>query len=259
MDAVMGIIIMLVGGLISLLPIIGIVILVVMLLKKNNTNPQDAKKPQQPIFSFKNLLKVYLYSIVSLSILIGLIGFTFVGKALLGMADSNFSYGLATAYEDYTEKTYDYYVPTIQPTPTTSNNYSCYDTKTSLVKIGDKFYCQNTSENKMDLINGITIIISTTIILVMHLVLLYKFEKDSPSNNIRKFFIFCNLMVYSLTAIITLPIAIYQTFNYILIAEKPVDVYSAPGGIVAFVIFTMIVWIAWLIIMMKNRDQKQAE
>ncbi len=273
----MGIIMLLFGGIAGLLPIIGIIVLIVLLLRKDNKDATRSNNTQ--LLSFKNLLKTYLYIIISLSMFISLIGFTFLGKAGLGLIDKNFSYTYDNAagnYDDgttkpmppiyYENESYDYYDTvqnnTVQDNTTviiekTNESYYCYNDDQELINVNGKYYCHNPLAIQLDLINGITIVVSTLLIFIMHFILLFKIEHDEPSMNLRKYFIFGNLMVYSLMGIVTLPIAIYSLFNYLLMTTKPVVYNDVPGGILAFVVFTLITWAIWLIAMLKNRNTKQ--
>lgn len=269
MDEFLGVTFLVFGGLVSLLPVIGIVVLLIMLLKKNNNaDEKSAKTKQKAVFTFKNLIKGYLYFIISLTIFISLVGFTFVGKAAFGAIDKNFSYQYTNAVKNYGDDEikpstpydpylYEYeYNRDLQMAPENGEvkSYYCYDEEFELVNIDGEYYCFNSQEGKLDLINGATIIVSTAIIFVMHLILLIKIENKEPSLNLRKYFIFGNLMLYSLLGLITLPIAIYQLFNYLIILAKPVTYNEVPGGLLAFVIFTLLAWGAWLIAMLKNRN-----
>lgn len=276
MGEFMGIIMLLFGGIASLLPIIGIIVLIVLLLRKDNKDATRSNNTQ--LLSFKNLLKTYLYIIISLSMFISLIGFTFLCKAGLGLIDKNFSYTYETPavnYNDdttkpmppiYYENEYHDYNDSVQDNTTvinrkTNESYYCYNDDQELINVNGKYYCHNPLAIQLDLINGITIVVSTLLIFIMHFILLFKIERDEPSMNLRKYFIFGNLMVYSLIGIVTLPIAIYSLFNYLLMTTKPV-VYNdvpgdVPGGILAFVVFTLITWAIWLIAMLKNRNTKQ--
>lgn len=271
MGEFLGIIMLVFGGIASLLPIIGIAVLIIMLLRKNNK--EDTKGKSTQLLSFKNLLKTYLYIIISLSMFISLIGFTFLGKAGLGLIDKNFSYAYETASVNYDggtikpippiyyEEDYYNYDDSVQNDmiydDTTNESYYCYGDDQELIMIDGKYYCHNPLAVQLDLINGITIVVSTMLIFIMHFILLFKIESNEPSMNLRKYFIFSNLMVYSLMGIVTLPIAIYSLFNYILMATKPVTYNDVPGGILAFVVFTLITWAVWLIAMLKNRNTKQ--
>lgn len=258
----MGIIIMLIGGGISLLPIIGIVILIVILVRKSGSKDEKQQNKGQQ-FTFQNLLKVYLYIIVTLSLFVGLIGFTFVGRASLSLIDNNLSYDLETAglkdsaiYYDYEYDT-KYQYPS-EPDLITDPVYYCYEASDELVKVGDDYYCHDPLSSRLDLINGLTIALSTSFIFILHVLLLIKLEKENPSHLMRKSFIFGNLMIYSLLGVISLPISIYSTFNYFLIEDLVASYGAAPGGIISFTVFTIIIWITWLVIMLKNKDEKQA-
>lgn len=234
----------------GLIPIVLIGALIFFLIRKNNDKPgTDKPEGMAQVISFQNLFRLYLYVIVSISAFVLLFGLASLGRVGLGLIDRNLSYGYESAGEDYSMVKEN--INPVEP------KFVCYDEKMTLVKIEGKNYCQNDNAIKTDLVNGAVITISMLIIFVAHLVLLLNQEYKKPTPNIKKIFVFGNLIVYSVMSLVVLPVSLYQLFNYLIFQEKPVLSYDAPGGIVAFAVFSLISWICWLTVMIKVRDAKK--
>ncbi len=245
----------------GLLPIAAVGIVIYLLVKKNQPGQTGGKNTSAVAnpFALKNLLKFYMWTIVSLSAFVLIIGSSFLGKAFFSVIDQNFSYGYETASEDYSYPDYQTSGEKMVPYPTDTNTLNkpkCYTQDTQLTYINGKAFCVKPSEVKMDLINGITISISMLIIFAIHLVFLVRMEKDKANVLMKKFFMFTNLIFYSGTSLILIPVSIYSMMNYLFIATKPVATYNTPGLTVAYAIFSFIAWMVWLVVVMKNKEEE---
>lgn len=261
MDDYGSIIIFIIGLICSAAPVILVIVLIVLLIRKNNPSTSSDQHGAAQLhgnnssaFSFKILLKAYLYLIVSVSAFVILFGLTLLGKAAMGVINDNFSYGYDLSYNNYTDVDYNYQKTNIIPT-----TQKCSDPEATIIKSEGKSYCFKTTELKMDLINGASITISMLIIFMIHLFFLIRAEKDNHTSLLKKFFIFGNLTIYSVMSLIMLPIGIYSTLYYFILAKKPVASYQTPGGALSFAIFALIFWIIWLTIMLRQRKNKTLE
>jgi len=260
MDSSVGfsILFVVISGVIGLLPIVAIGVLIYMLLKKNQTNivgSQGATNVQHNLtnpFSIRNLIRFYLYVIVTISAFILIIGLGITGKVLIGLADQNFSYGYDLASQDYN------YMESNLTKPTTNIGIipsKCYGEDQELVKVNGKDYCFRASEIKLDLVNGIAISLAMLIIFAVHALILVKLERENPNFVLRKMFNFINLIFYSGSSLVFIPVSIYQILNYLVIVQKPVSAYQTPGGIVGYTVFSFFAWMIWLILVLKTKEK----
>ena len=150
MDSSIGfsILFIVISGVIGLLPVIAIGVLIYMLLKKNQNNAvgthttsgtTNTQHTSTNIFSIRNLIRFYLYVIVTISSFILIIGLGITGKVLIGLADQNFSYGYELASQDYN---YQATTPITQTNKIVTIPNKCYGEDQELVKVNAKDYCE---------------------------------------------------------------------------------------------------------------------
>ncbi len=115
----------------------------------------------------------------------------------------------------------------------------CYSGKA--INIDDKKFCWDENERKQDLINGIAIFSSMMILFGLHQLGIKKTKKLETPKWLVKSYTILSLLVYSITGLIAIPTAIYQTTNYFL-TEDLTTLYYAPAYSIALVILVLPLW-----------------
>lgn len=176
----------------------------------------------------QTLLKTYLYLMSLITLTVAL----FTGAMLIKVGISQFtplefSYNLSIAN-----------------TPADMKEYSlekCYD-DAKVVNIDGKEYCWDENIRKQDLINGGTIFLSMVILFALHQFGIKQTEKMKTPMWLLKGYTFISLMLYSITGVIAIPTAIYQTVNYLLNNTSTYSTLYAPAYSIGLVILALPLW-----------------
>ncbi len=216
--------------------VFGIVLYIIITMIKNNEKKTKFK------LSPKILLQIYLYVISFLTLAIAVIGVSLAIKASSSYyVDLPFSYTLqkANSYEEFTK----FSDPTIQDK---EEFEECYNGKT--VQEYGKDFCFDSSQRKSDLITGISLFVSMTILFIVHQYAISKIKEKDSIVWLKKLYTFLSLILYSIAGIIVIPTSIYLLTNYFLfeITDETYSTPSAPAMALAFMIFIIPLWIYFL-------------
>jgi hypothetical protein len=177
------------------------------------------------------LLKFYLYLISLITLTAALFSGAMILKAGLSyFAPLQFSYYLyeASSEEDIKQAEIDGY-----------ELEECYYGEAT--EIEGHSMCWDESERKQDLVNGIAIFSSMMILFGLHQLGIQKTKKLETPRWLVKSYTILSLLVYSITGLIAIPTAIYETTNYFLTSDI-VDLMYAPAYSIGLVIFVLPLW-----------------
>ncbi|MGI6423415.1 MAG: hypothetical protein ACOX0X_02270 [Candidatus Dojkabacteria bacterium] len=235
MSDMLGLIIMITTTVVGATVVGAIVYIIVQSIKA-----KESSKAGEFKVTTRLLFQTYLYLILFLSMIIGIVGATIAIRAALSYKfDVPFSYSLyqAEVFED--AKLYD---PTLKP----EEFKECHTGEPVVYK--GSTYCFDTEIQKTDLINGITVFVSMVILFAMHQFALSRIKSKDRYLWLNKVYLFVSLIVYSVIGLITIPIATYQLTNYILSTNKEIlsSTPEAPALALALVALTIPLWILFL-------------
>jgi len=211
---------------------VGVIVCIIVLVKKSQNVPNFKITSQA-------LLQLYLYLISFLTLAVFVIGVGLTSKALLSYNVSiPFSYSLNKSnvkedmvkYEGMMEEDFQ----------------ECYEGEPIEI-YGGKF-CFNKSLRKTELITGITLLVSMSILFAVHQYAISKIKEENLIYGIKKAYTFISLILYSVVGIITIPTSIYLVTNFFLF-EPTKDMYStpsAPAMTCVIMIFSIPLWIYFL-------------
>ncbi len=178
-----------------------------------------------------NLLKFYLYLISLITLTAAMFSGAMVIKATASyFVPKQFSYILYEANDEDAIK---------QAETDGYELEECYSGE--ITNIDGKKFCWDESERKQDLVNGIAIFSSMMILFGLHQLGIKKTKKLETPKWLVKSYTILSLLVYSITGLIAIPTAIYQTANYFL-AEDLTTLYYAPAYSIALVILVLPLW-----------------
>lgn len=217
---------------IPILFVIGIIICIIVLVKKNQINSNFK-------ITSHTLLQFYLYLISFITLGVLVIGAGLTAKALLSYKVSiPFSY---TLYKSNSEE------DAIKLEDVKEEEFKeCYEGEPIDV-YGSKF-CFNKSLRKTELITGITLFISMSILFSIHQFALSKIKKENRILWLKKTYTFLSLILYSIVGLITIPTSIYLITNFLLF-EPTKDIYSTPTSpamTCSIMIISIPLWIYFL-------------
>lgn len=219
--------------------VIGAIVYIIITMIKNN----DEKKTKFKL-SPKILLQIYLYVISFLTLAIAVIGISLAIKAGTSyFFDLPFSYTLQKA-NTYNENSVEF-----ESTPKGDipiDFEECYNGK-KIQEYG-KDFCFDSSQRKSDLITGISLFISMTLLFVIHQYAISKIKLENSILWLKKLYTFLSLILYSIAGLIVIPTSIYLVTNYFLfeIAEDTYSTPPAPAMALAFMIFIIPLWVYFL-------------
>jgi uncharacterized membrane protein YeiB len=116
----------------------------------------------------------------------------------------------------------------------------CYEGE--VVEFEGKEYCWDESSKKQDLINSITIFSSMLLLFGLHQLGIKKTKKMETPDWIIKSYNLISLCIYSITGIIAIPIAIYETTSYLLSDGDLTNISGAPAYAIGLVILVLPLW-----------------
>ncbi len=217
---------------IPLLFAIGVVIYIIVIMKKNQQG-----KPLK--ITSHTLLQFYLYLISLITLVVLVIGAGLTSKVLLSYKVSiPFSYSLMKANQK--EDIPKFEVDEIEEFK------ECYQGET--IEFYGENFCFDSTERKTELITGITLILSMTILFALHQFGISKIKNENMNLWIKKAYTFISLILYSVVGIITIPTSIYLVTNFFLF-EPTKDMYStpsAPAMTCVIMIISIPLWIYFL-------------
>ena len=219
--------------------VIGIVIYIIVMMTKNKDGKTKFK------LSAKTLLQIYLFVISFLTLGIAVIGgVTAIRASVSYIFEVPFSYTLqrSNSYMGYNETT-----PIYEPGyPVKEIQAECY--QGNPIHFHGSDFCFDSNERKTDLINGISLFLSMTILFAIHQYAISKIGEEKIISWLKKIYTFASLILYSIVSIVAIPTAIFQLTNYILF-ETNTNVYStpsAPAMAIAVVLLAVPLWILFL-------------
>ena len=209
---------------------IGVLIYIIINMKK------EQKTPNLKISSH-TLLQLYLYliSFITLGVLVIGIGLTSTGS-LSSKISIPFSYTLSTANKE--KDSIDY--------RDSEEFQECYSGE--VMRFYNEDFCFDKSERKTELVTGISLIVSMSLLFGMHRYAISRISKQKSIVWIKKAYLFFSLLLYSLLTIILIPLTIYLLTSFFLFEPSP-DMYyspSAPAMSTATMITTIPLWIYFL-------------
>jgi hypothetical protein len=214
--------------------VIGTVIYLIYSLSRNKGNTKPMK------ITSKTLFQIYLYliSIITLGLTV-LGGATAIKAGLSFQYDIPFSYTLYKASSFAEEKIYN-------PEMRIDGFQECYEGE-AIDAYGKKF-CFDYSTRVSDLINGITLFTSMSILFLIHQFALSRISEEKRIHGLKKIYTFASLIIYSLIGIISIPTAIYQFANYLVFDAQNIShsTPTAPAMAIALAILSLPLWIFFL-------------
>ena len=226
----LSIVISIISAIIPIL-VIGVIVYIIVTVSKNKNDNVKFK------LSSKVLLQIYLYVLSFLTLGICVIGATTAIKAAVSFQfDIPFSYTLQKAQNFEETKAYD---PALQR----PDFKECYSGEA--VRYYDTDFCFDTNERKTDLINGLTLFVSMSILFLIHQYALSKIKEERKIEWLKKIYTFASLILYSIASIVAIPTAIYQVINFLLF-EMDTSIYSTPSApalAIAVVLISVPLWI----------------
>lgn len=248
MPEMIGIFISLFAAIVPIIIIGTIVYIIVAATKRNNNGGSGFK------LSSKLLLQLYLYVLSFLTLVLAVIGGTNAIKAGISYSfDVPFSYTLNKVASPTTPIYYDSYEPSPYEKEISSQCYSG-----DPVEFKGKMYCFDENQRKMDLINGITLLVSMALLFSMHRFALSRIPEESLIPWARKLYTFGSLILFSIVSIAALPTAIYQLTNFILF-EPTTNSYSTPVAPATAIALTILAIPLWMFFLRETINLKDEE
>ena len=177
------------------------------------------------------LLKFYLYLISLITLTAAMFSGAIVLKSVVSyFVPKQFSYVLYEANDEEAIK------------QSEADGYEleeCYTGK--VIEIEGGKYCWDENERKQDLVNGIAIFSSMMILFGLHQLGIKKTKKLETPRWLVKSYTILSLLVYSITGLVAIPTAIYQTTNYFL-SDDLSTLYYAPAYAIGLVILVLPLW-----------------
>lgn len=231
------------GLIITVAPIlvIGILGYIIWVVIKNKNGKTKLK------LSSRSLLQIYLYLISFITLIVAVIGGALVMKVATSyIFNIPFSYPL--------QRPNNYYEEDMKLDEPISED--CYVGKP--IQFYDSEFCFDPSLRKTELITGITLLISMTVLFSLHQYAIHKInQKHEIKNWLEKTYTFLSLIMYSVIGIVTIPLSIYLLTNYLLF-EPNSDMYStpsAPAMVIGITILTIPLWVYFLNRTMRLKEE----
>lgn len=237
----LGVIFAVISLMIALL-VIGVVVYIIVIMVKNKDEKVKFK------LSTKALLQVYLYVISALTLGIAVIGGSMAIKSSVSyIFGVPFSYTLqkANSYEE--TKAYD-------PTLKVEDFQDCYTGQPETFYNED--FCFDSSMRKSDLINGITLVVSMSLLYALHRYAISKIKEKDRIDWLKKIYTFGSLILYSVISIVAIPTGIYNLTNF-LVFEPTKNMYSTPEAPAMPLAITLIAIPLWIYFLRKTTELKE--
>jgi hypothetical protein len=210
-------------------------------LKKEKTEDQN--------FDFKHLFKIYLVSINIICILVIAAGLMQVIRPV-----TSYIFGFEFSYQvnPFYDRTADYYGP------------AATFPDSDIVSISGQKYYADLSVQRNDLLVGFTVLITSLSILIIHWIIGFiYFRNRKLSTTILNFFSkvknFTLVAVFSLTALISIPTAIYEILSFLTSDRlRYLSTYRGnyPGDVLGVAVVSSILWIIFLLLTVSKRETK---
>ena len=213
--------------------VIGVVIYIIVSMTKNKQSGGKFK------LSSKTLLQIYLYVLSFLTL-----GIAVVGGSIALKAVSSFQFDIPFSYTLQKANSMKEAVPIYEGEFIKEEiAQKCY--QSDPVIYYDTEFCFDSNQRKTDLINGITLFLSMTILFSIHQYALSKIKEERKIEWLKKIYTFASLILYSIASIVAIPTAIYQVINFLLF-EMDTSIYSTPSApalAIAVVLISVPLWI----------------
>lgn len=216
--------------------VIGVVVYIIVVMTKNKEGNIKFK------LSTKTLLQIYLYVISFLTLGIAVIGGSIAIK-------SSLSYVFGTPFS-YTLQKVTEYDAMMKPV----DFQECYTGEST--QFYNQDFCFDPTQRKTDLINGLTLLISMSLLYILHQYALSKIDKEKLIPWLGKIYTFGSLILYSIVSIIAIPTAIYNLTNYLLF-EAGTNIYSTPDSPAMAIAVALISIPLWIFFLNKTTQLKE--
>jgi hypothetical protein len=235
---IFGLIFVIFSGIIPI-AIIGVIIYFIINLSKRKEGVK---------FSTKTFFQVYLYfmAFITLAILV-VAGTTAIKAAASYPFGIDFSYTLYKANDFVEQEEYETLL-------SREGFQECYEGEVKI--INETRYCVNYSQRITDLVNGITIFLSMTILFLIHNFAIRKINKKDKITWLPKIYNFASLILYSLIGIIAIPVSIYQLTNFFLF-NKQISSYATPEAPAMALSITILVIPLWIFFLKQTAKLKE--
>lgn len=201
-------------------------------------------------FPIKFLFHIYLYLMVFLSLGIAVIGAATAFRAALAYKiGTPFSYTLYSGTSLEEVKMYDSTIneETFEVCP-----------HAEVLEIGDSEFCVDYQTQKSDLIGGLTLLISMSLLCGIHCFALSKTSVGKREEWLDKIYVFASLILYSVIGLISIPLSISQLTNFLIIKPENYS-YStpeAPAMAIGIAVFSLPLWIYFLLRVSKGKNME---
>ncbi len=234
MSEILPLVIFIISSILSVLFVGGIIYLIVSLIKN-----KDEKSKFK--ISTSLLLNIYLYAISFITLILAVFGGATAIKAGLSyIVDIPFGYNLETVNR---------IDPAIYGEKEMYEVRECYQGEPTDINGTD--YCFDAQQREKDIVNGVTLFVSMLLIFALHQYGIRILKKRYDS--IDRIYTFASLVVYGILGVVVIPMAIYQSMNYLLISSDTANL-EAPGMAIGLAVLTLPLWIAFLRRNIKERD-----
>ena len=186
--------------------------------------------------------------------------FLTLGIAVIGAATA---FKAALAYKMGTPFSYTLYKGTPFEEVETYDNTVNEDTfevcpHSEILKVGDSDFCVDYQTQRSDLIIGLTLLISMSILCAIHWFALSKTSAGKRLEWLDKIYMFTSLILYSVIGLISIPLSISQLTNFLIIKPENYS-YStpeAPAMAIGIAIFSLPLWIYFLSKVSRGRNME---
>lgn len=198
-------------------------------------------------FDFKHLFKIYLISINIICILV-------ISAGLMQVLRPMFAYVVGFEFSYPVSQYYDRSGEFYGPSPVFPD--------TDLITIAGEKYYADLNVQRNDLLVGFTIFITSIVILAIHwLIGFIYFRNNKLSSSMLNFFNkvrnFTLVAVFSLTSLISIPVAIYEILNFFTLEKARYLVnYRAnyPGDVLAVALVASVLWVIFLLLTILKKE-----
>jgi hypothetical protein len=224
------------SALVPLAIIGGVLFLIVTLTKKKDGKNTEFK------LSAKTLFQIYLYLISFITLI-----FTVIGAANITKAGLSYPFGIDFSYTLYKAQSFEEGARYDYPPMKADMFQEC--TNAEPVSIDGTRFCVDYGQRTSDLINGVTMLLSMSILFLIHQLMITRIDPKKTLPWLQKLYTFASLILYSVMGIISIPVSIYQLTNY-LIFQPETYTYStptAPAMAIAVALLSVPLWIFFLV------------
>lgn len=182
----------------------------------------------------KTLLKIYLYVMSVITLTSALFSGAYLIQILSSyIAPINFSYSLYSAnrWEEME----------IPEEKEELQRNEC-EPGGEIYIVEENRYCWDESIRKEGLINSTTIFVSMVLLFLLHQFGIRKTKNIETPELVLKGYTFLSLMIYSVTGVIAIPTAIYESVNFVFTKVGQYSTQYAPAYSIGLVILTLPLW-----------------